>query len=319
MKRFLVADIGGTNARFALASPGPRLDAVRIMATSEYATFEACLEAYLAPLAVDGPLDATLAVAGPVVDNAVAMTNLGWRVDGAMLAAHPALGAVRVINDFVAMAWATEAASELDLLAVKGGKPHAQGSRLVIGPGTGLGVGALVPADGRWVALPGEGGHVACPPYTSFPPGVFDALQAAHRHLYLELVLSGRGLVHLDRALHEARGMPPVTRSAEAIGSAATEGEATAAETVDIFCLVLAEAARDFALTFAALGGVFLAGGILPKVEARLTACAFEQRFTDHPNYRELLGGIPVHLIRHGHAAMLGAAAFALAADSART
>ncbi len=324
MKPILVADIGGTNARFAVASLRDDgsivLSEARVYQTASFATFEACIDAYLIDLGHSAPLDAVLAVAGPAVNDVVEMTNLKWRVDGPALERNPKLGHVRVINDFVAMAWSTAEPDELELTSVKAGVREPFAPRLVLGPGTGLGVAGLMPSGDGWLAVPGEGGHIACPPYAAFPTGVFDALHRTHPGLYLELVLSGRGLVNLYRAMALTRGLPAAAETPRQVCEAAVAGDdLLCVEAARTFCLVLACVARDFALTYAARGGVFLAGGILPRLQATLFEVPFATYFETHPTYSELLQGMPVYLIRHGQAAMIGAAAWAAGNARARS
>ncbi|MEM9302109.1 MAG: glucokinase [Pseudomonadota bacterium] len=312
MKPLVVADIGGTNARFAVATVADdgavALDYAATFPTREYDSFDACIARYLSRARIEGPVDACLAAAGPAVDNAVSMTNLGWRVDGAALTGRFGLDRVHVVNDFVAMAWSTSVDTQLDLLPIRPGEAR-QGVRLVLGPGTGLGVCALVPVGDGWLEVPGEGGHVRCPAWRAFPESVWEQLRAWNPGLYVELVLSGRGMENLHAAmLAVSRSRSSASSAVEITASAVREADAMSVRTARVFCDLLGCAARDFALTFGALGGVYLAGGILPRLREQLLGSAFADHFVDHPTYRDYLSAMPVSLIQNGQAAMLGAA-----------
>lgn len=278
MLPLLLADIGGTNARFALHDGA--LGPVRSFPLAAFPGIEPLLAQALAGRRVRGM---ALAVAGPVANNAVTMPNRGWRLDGA------ALGA-RILNDFEALAWALPALTPAHVMPIGGGSALPGATLAVLGPGTGLGVGAFLPPDR---VLASEGGHATL----AAADAEDAALLAALGHPGAEEVLSGRGLSALHQALTGARATP-----AEA---------AQAPATLARFCALLGGFAGDVALMFNARGGVFLGGGILPRFPAALAASAFRARFQAKGSYAPYLAAIPTALITHPHAALLGVARYA--------
>lgn len=284
----LLADIGGTNARFALLEGGAP-GAVTSLALDDFPDIGATIAAALQGRAVRGAL---LAVAGPVSNNQAVLTNRGWRIDGGVLKA-------RVINDFEALAWALPALKPEDVLPL-GGAPRGQpGAPLaVLGPGTGLGVAAFVPPG---QVLPGEGGHASLAAGDEREAAVVALLRRRHGHCSAERVLSGPGLAALHDALAELDGQPPP-------GLSPAEVIAAAPDTLALFCAMLGGFAGNVALTYGARGGVFLAGGVLPRLPQALAASAFRDRFEAKGRMQPYLAAIPTALITRPDPALLGLA-----------
>jgi glucokinase len=274
-RTLLLADIGGTNARFTLLRDGASAPQTAVK-LDDHASIEAAIAHYLGGQALAArPDGALLAVAGPVQGNSATLTNRGWQVSGAAISAAFGIGHTRVLNDFEALAWALPALSAADLIAIGPALPaDPQAPMAVLGPGTGLGVGAFLPgaAGQAGRVLPGEGGHATLAAADDEEAAILALLRRRHGHVSAERILSGPGLVALHEALAEVQGLP-------APGLTAAEITAGAPATLALFCAMLGGFAGNVALTLGALGGVFLGGGILPRMPAALAASTFRARF----------------------------------------
>lgn len=336
---WLVADVGGTNARFGLVTgPGARPSQVAVLAGAEHRTLPDAVAAYLAGHAGGvRPGAACLAVAGPVEGDRYALTNLPWAGSARDLGVPNAT----LLNDFEALALSLPHLDGDDLVPI-GGPAPAHGVKAVLGPGTGLGVAGLVPADGGWIPIPGEGGHVTVPvqddrelevlrvlraqarrslspaadPSAVVPPAVVPPAVVEADQVVAERVLSGPGLVRLHRALAEVNGVaaPELT----AAGVVARQDDPLCAETIEVFCGMLGSFAANVALTLGARGGVYLGGGVLPRIVERVCAGGFRARFTANPGMSGYLDAIATMLIVAPQPALTGAAAW-LARQAAAT
>ena len=330
---WLVADIGGTNARFGLVrETGGDVGEVRSFRCADFASPEAAALAYLQQLAAPGldrvrPARVALALATAIDGDSVQMTNSAWRVSRAAVA--QALGAAEVVllNDFEALALALPRlanAEAVDAVQWIGpARPDRRHTMAVVGPGTGLGVAACVPAASRgagliapqdegsagFIALPGEGGHATLAPADDFESELLGVLRAELGHVSAEHVLSGIGLPHLHRAVCRVQGLPVQTLGAEAISQRAlVQYDAACIVTLDTFCAMLGGFAGNAALTLGARGGVFLAGGIAQKLGPTLAASRFRARFEAKGRFAVYLSRIATGLIVAPHAALDGAA-----------
>lgn len=312
----LVADIGGTHSRFALAGDG--VTAVRVFDNVDYHGLEDVFEAYLQELDLPAtPTTAAIAVACPVDGDELTLTNLGWTVSIEALRRRFGFDDLHVINDFAAAALAIPGLGPGDVLAIGGGTPLAGRPVALIGPGTGLGVAALVPCAEDWVPVAGEGGHVTLPAATDEEERIIAALRRELGHVSAERLLSGPGLVLLYRSLAGAAD-PALTP--EAITRLAVRGKDPAAvRAMDHFLAMLGTVAGNLALTLGARGGVYLAGGILPGLAARLQASPFRERFVNKGRYRNYLQSIPTVLITKENPALAGLAAWLEKAGSDST
>lgn len=314
---WLVADIGGTNARFGLVNaPGAPVEQVQSMRCADYATPEAAACAYLADVGsrageMPRPRVAAFALATAVSGDIVRMTNSAWTVSAA--ATRSALGAERVIllNDFEALALALPRLAPVDVLSIGGGLLNHRLPMAVIGPGTGLGVAACVPTpDGGWVALPSEGGHATLAAVDDFEAEVLRVVRSEHAHVSAERLLSGLGLPLLYRAVATVRGRvhdaalaaPDITRLALA------DADASCVETVALFCAMLGGFAGNVALTIGARGGLLIAGGVAHTLRDVLPRSRFRERFEAKGRFRGYLAPIATGLIIAPHAALDGAA-----------
>ena len=306
----LIADVGATNARLALVGESG-IERVQVLACEDHPSIQAAIGTYLAEVlqSSDWPLvrAAALAVAGPVANDQVTLTNHPWSFSKNQLREHLALERLIVVNDFTAVAVATPYFSANDCNQVGGGVALASAPIGVIGPGSGLGVGGVVPIDNGWLPLSGEGGHVTMTPRTTRESDVLDRLQDRFDHVSAERVLSGPGLVNLYQALVGMAGVPAVSYTpAQITDPTFSERDPHCREAVEMFCAMLGTIAGNLALTLGALGGIYIAGGIVPKLGMAFTASGFRKRFEDKGRMRPYLARIPTYVVTHPFPAFLG-------------
>lgn len=307
MGPLLLADIGATNSRFALAGPDGRPDRMVKFRGDEVASFEAAIARYMEEANVQ-PEAAVIAIAAPVEGDAVTMTNRSWSFRLSDLAKRFGWRKVRGLNDFEAVGWGLLRLTAGDLQPL-GETPAAaeQGIRVVFGPGTGLGVAALVPTKPGWQVVPTEGGHVSFGPASDDEEPVFAALRARLGAVSAERVLSGPGLEHLHEAM---RGADEKLSAAEIV-SRAQGGDAATRATVAMFVRLFGRFAGDLALIFRATGGVYVGGGVARRFGDMLEPAAFRAAFESHPPYGSLLKKIPTTLITYDEPGLLGCALLA--------
>lgn len=315
MLRFpvLIGDIGGTNARFALLSePDAAPRAFPIVKTADFATIDDAIAATIAQAAPLRPRSTVLAVAAPVDGDEIPLTNCDWVVRPLRMLAELGLEEVVVVNDFEAQALAVAALGEEHLEQIGGGQSEPDASRVVLGPGTGLGVAGLVHARGIWIPVPGEGGHVDMGPRTKRDFEIFPHIERIEGRISGEQMLCGRGLVNLYRAVARADEVEPRFSQPAEISSAALAGsDRQAEEALDIFVTCLGRLAGDLALVFMSRGGVYLTGGIAQKIVPALKKGSFRAAFEDKAPHSAVLRQMPVYVITHPLAALAGLAAYA--------
>lgn len=309
----LIGDIGGTNARFSIvADAESEASEPVIVQTADFATIDDAIRAAV----LDGsPLrsnSAVLAVAGPVESDEIALTNCPWIVKPRKMLANLGLSDIVVLNDFEAQALAVVALGEDGMEKIGGGAPEPEAGRVVLGPGTGLGVAGLIHALDRWIPIPGEGGHMDIGPRTPRDFEVFPHIETIEGRISGEQILCGRGLVNVYRAVAAADGKPaPFSRPAEITAAALEQADPVAEEALSIFTTCLGRTAGDLALVFMSRGGVFLTGGIGQKILPALKAGGFRAAFEDKAPHSALLRTMPVYVITQPLAALSGLAAFA--------
>ncbi|VAW08216.1 Glucokinase [hydrothermal vent metagenome] len=307
----LVADIGGTNARFALAARDKDRIITRDSQTfraEDFETIRDAADAYLEAVTAK-PKAACFAVAGPVSDDVIDFTNSPWVLEVAKIKAALGLDRFMVANDFEALASSLRHLPKSDLVSVKPGMGAPDAPVLVIGPGTGLGQALVLPGNGRDRVIPTEGGHVGLAPGTDEEIEVMKFIAREHPRVSVERVLSGRGLVNIHRALCAIAGTPRVSLKANEITKAAmTKEYPIAVRAVEMFCGLLGAVAGDAVLATGARGGVVLGGGILPKIREIFLASQFTRRFLDKGRMRDYVERAPVDLIVNDGAALIGAA-----------
>ncbi len=315
----LVGDIGGTNARFALYRGGPdgngELHLHRTLTAAAHQTFDAAIRAYLDSVQVDSShlIGGSFAVAAPLDGGVVRFTNSPWSFVESELKAALKLSRLTVINDFEALAQRVAAVSDQEIQTLRKGQHEAESVRLVLGPGTGLGVAGVVPVShsqrASWQALPGEGGHVSFAPSDDFEFDLLRFLQARHGRVSVERVLCGDGLAAIHQFLLLRSGVSdlrPVT--AAAVTTQALAGERLARESVLRFLGALGSFAGDCALMYAARGGVYIGGGIVPRFVALLEESDFLDRFNDKGRMSPWVAQIPLHLLTDERSALRGVA-----------
>jgi glucokinase len=305
----LVGDIGATNARFALVGPGRKIMRSRVLATGDYPGIADAIDSYLAAEANGRPNQAILAVASPVTGDRIALTNSPWTFSIAELQRRLSLRRLQVINDLTATALAVPQLPENERFQVGPGQPVVDAPIGIIGPGTGLGVGALVRSGKDWITIPSEGGHVTMAPGDAREGAVLDLMRRRFDHVSAERVISGPGLVNLYNALCEIEGVPAASYTAAQITDpGAGSRDPRCQETVAMFCAMLGTVAGNLALTLGARGGIYISGGIVPKLGSAFAQSAFRTRFEQKGRMRAYLAPIPTYVITHAVPAFLGAA-----------
>ena len=306
----LVGDIGGTNARLALLDEDGRLRDPRNLRCADYRSLADLVGDYLKAVAGRRcPPRAALAVAGPVIGGETAFTNLDWTVSEIELLGAFPFEAVNLINDFAAQAMAAPVLEADDLRHV-GPEVHGDAAApvAVLGPGTGFGVAGLVRSDLVELPLATEGAHSAFAPCDEVEVEIWRRLKTKYGRVSKERILSGAGLYDLYLALADIEGAAASLPDQEAVTAAAASGEGLAVATVDRFCEILGSVAGDLALVLGARGGVFIGGGIAPKLIDSLVSGGFRRRFEEKGRLTDYVRAIPTAVILHPYAALLGAA-----------
>ncbi|WP_228160584.1 glucokinase [Marinobacter bohaiensis] len=311
----LVGDIGGTNARFALAREGDvRPHAIEVLPCGEFDNLDGAIRAYMERVGVERIKDVCLAVAGPVPSpndpNAqVRMTNNHWRFGLQVIREQFGLRSFKVINDFTAMALGVPHVPQEHLIHVCGGPGDVTRARLVIGPGTGLGVSGLVPLRDGWVPLMTEGGHVDFAPTDEVEIAILQILKARFGRVSVERILCGQGLLNLYQAHAEIQGVAaPLDTPAKITAAAVSDADSLARHALRHFCEILGRTAGNAALTLGSVGGVYLCGGILPRFIEFFLESPFQAAFEDKGRMRPLMERTPVHVVTEPYTGLLGAA-----------
>jgi glucokinase len=298
----VLADIGGTNARFAWQDgAGAPIEQVLTLACAEHETVLDALNSYLARLGGRRPQAGAIAIANPVLGDRVSMTNHHWSFSISELKARLGLQQLLVINDFTALALALPRLQAHERRQVGGGAPLAGAAIGLIGPGTGLGVSGLLPdGQGGWLPIQGEGGHATLAATTRREAAVLAVLAEQHGHVSAERAICGQGLVDLHRALcriDAPDAAAPALGAAEITGAALAGLNSTCAEALDLFCAFLGIAAGNLALTLGARGGVYIGGGIVPRLGDRFAQSPFRTRFEAKGRFSSYLAAVPVYVI----------------------
>lgn len=310
-KKLLIGDIGGTNARFALANQThPGFQDVLELKCRDYETSSDAIRHYLSEVGVPAPDAICLAAAGPLIDHSIKVTNNHWNLSTASLASEFDLDAVRLVNDFEAIAYSIPFVGPEDRVAV-GAPPGPDLDRrdfdvAILGPGTGLGVAGLGARDGLLFAVTGEGGHVGFAPETVRQSEILGVLRGRFERVSAERLVAGSGIENIYAALLQLDGQAPQERSAADIFAAA-DGSATAAEAVRLFFEILGQVAGDLALTLGAFDGVYIAGGIAKRYPDLLSEGTFRNAFMAKGRHRHIMERIPTYLITHPQPGLLGA------------
>ncbi|KFC61839.1 glucokinase [Massilia sp. LC238] len=308
----LLADIGGTNARFALETGPGRFDAIEVLSCQQHASLGEAIRAYLAlpQLAGRGAgiRHAAIAIANPVTGDQVRMTNHHWAFSIEALRQECGFDTLMVVNDFSALARSLPHLGD-QKRQVGGGAPVPDAPLGLLGAGTGLGVSGLIPCGNSWTALRSEGGHVGFAPVNELEVAILQYAWREFEHVSSERLLSGAGVELIYRALSERAGRPGSLAAPE-ISRRALSGEcALCDEVLEAFCGMLGTAAGNLAITLGAQGGVYIGGGIVPRLGERFDRSSFRRRFEQKGRFSGYLAQVPTYVITADYPAFLGVSA----------
>jgi len=308
----LIADIGGTYARFALEATPGEFTQVASLRCADHADFHATVSAYLATLPAGTPqiLHAAVAIANPVEGDQVRMTNYHWQFSIEQMRQKLGLETLVVLNDFTALAMALPRLGPRDVRQVGGGNARKQNVIGLLGSGSGLGVSGLIPAGDGWISLGSEGGHTNFAPRDEREIAILRHAWKQYDHVSFERLLSGPGLELMHRALAEYEGAPAEDLSAPEITQRALDGtDPVCADTLEVFCALLGTAAANLAVTLGALGGIYIGGSIVPRLGSYFDRSPFRSRFEDKGRFSHYAADIPTFVITAEHATFTGASA----------
>lgn len=322
----LLADIGGTNARFALARQDETtpllMDSVREFAVADFPSLADAAQHYLDTTGAQARTG-VFAVAGRVDGDEARITNHPWVISGVRTREALGLESLRLVNDFAAQAMGASLLTPRDVVPIGGatwnGHDREDRTFAIIGAGTGLGVGGLLRRDGRHYPLQTEGGHVSFAPNSPEEIGILQRMAGEFGRVSNERLVSGMGLVNLYRTLSAMAGEDPGPIQPADVTARAKEGDARALRTIDIFCAVFGAAAGDLVLTLGAWDGVFLTGGLVPKLLNSIAHSGFRQRFEYKGRFAAVMGRVPTLAVVHPQSGLLGAAALAQAPQHTQT
>ncbi len=311
-KCLIVGDIGGTNARFALANQAhPGFHDVIELKCADYETSEDAIRYVLGEFGVRTADAMCLAAAGPVVDGSVNMTNNHWSVSSEHIASEFDVDAVRLLNDFEAIAYSLPfiAAEDRSVIGVPQGisLTGRDFNVAVLGPGTGLGVAGLIGRDKRLIPITGEGGHVAFAPETELQSEILRVLLSRWDRISAERLVAGSGIENIYAALAVVRDEPAESLSARDVFAAAANASPLANEAVGVFFEIMGQVAGDLALTMGAWDGVYIAGGIAKRYPDILVASRFRKAFDRKGRHSHIIERVPTYLISHDQPGLLGA------------
>jgi glucokinase len=306
VEHILLGDIGATNARFALLSNG-NLNAISSFEVAKFSQFKDVLANFVTEHCHKMKIhQALLAIAGPVTGERVPLTNSSWVIDPHELQTDFGLQ-VRIMNDFEAVALSLPSLTSTDLAEIGGARPEAAAPMAVLGPGSGLGVACLVDRSERRVVISSEGGHATLAPICEQEDRIVAHLRERFGHVSAERVISGSGLENIYQAITALEGLKIRPQSATEITKNAISGECQVARrSLDAFCAFLGSFAGNVALTFGARGGVYIAGGISPRILDFLVRSDFRKRFEAKGRFQSYLETIPSYVITHRAAALIG-------------
>jgi glucokinase len=306
----LLADIGGTFARFALETGTGQFEHAASLRCADHADFHAAVSAYLRSVP-EGPIaHAAVAIANPVAGDAVRMTNYHWQFSIEQMRARLGFETLVVVNDFTALAMSLPRLRVEDRRQVGGGESRPKSVVGLIGAGSGLGVSGLIPADDGWVALGTEGGHTSFSPHDERELVILRYAWRRYPHVSFERLLSGPGIGLIHAALADRDGLPAEALGAPEITRRALGGsDPRCVETLDAFCAILGTAAANLAVTQGAFGGVYIGGGIVPRLGTYFDRSPFRARFEDKGRFSDYCKGIPTFVITAEQATFVGVSA----------
>ena len=306
----LIADIGGTYARFALETTQGQFEHIASLRCADHVDFHAAIKAYLATLPKVQIQHAGVAIANPVEGDQVRMTNYHWQFSIEEMRQRLGLDTLVVVNDFTALAMALPRLSARDVRQIGGGAANKQSVIGLLGSGTGLGVSGLIPAGEGWIALGTEGGHTSFSPRDEREIALLRFAWKQFQHVSFERLLSGPGLELIYRATADFAGRSAEDLQAPEITQRALDGsDPVCVDTLDLFCVLMGTAAANLAVTLGALGGIYIGGGIVPRLGSYFDQSQFRQRFEEKGRFSSYLAAIPTYVITAEHATFIGASA----------
>ena len=309
----LIADIGGTFARFALEVAPHVFEQTESLRCEDFPDFHAAITAYLAGLKGVAHSDikqAAVAIANPVAGDQVRMTNYHWQFSIEQMRQRLNFDNLVVVNDFTALAMAVPTLTSQQRRQFGGGTAIPRSMVGLIGAGTGLGVSGLIPADDGWIALGTEGGHTSFSPHDEREVAILQYAWRTYKHVSFERLTSGSGIELIFRALTDRAGLPERALDAPEITRLALEGsDPLCRETIDVFCAILGTAAANLAVSQGAFGGIYIGGGIVPRLGLYFDQSPFRERFEDKGRFTDYMKGIPTFVITATNATLLGARA----------
>ncbi len=304
----LVGDIGGTNSRFGLTEPGStRVSDIAVQKNDQFGSLEEAIAAYLRSKGLSGLAAAAIAVAGPVEGETVSLTNRNWSFTRDSLRAAAGAKAFRLLNDFEALALSLPHLGETETVQIGGATPDRPALKIVLGPGTGLGMAALAALpDGGWLELASEGGHVSLPVLTRAEFEWREKMSRPGVPFEAEDAITGGGLLHMYQVIATK---PSLKTPEEVLQAALANTDEAAVRTRDQFVVWLARVASDAAMAFQAKGGVYLAGGIVPSIVGKLREGRFREVFEQRGKNAHVMRPMPVYAIVGEFPALRGCAA----------
>lgn len=314
----LIGDIGGTNARFALAGHDRvGFENALTLRCADFPSSIAAIRHFLDEVAAPDPEAICLAAAGPVINDTIKVTNNHWTLSADEMRGDLGVDRIKLLNDFEAVAWSIPYIEEQFLEAVgqasQKGLPHGDFSVAIVGPGTGLGTGGLIKRGGQFVPVVGEGGHIGFAPKSKVQIEVLEILRDKFERICIERLLSGSGIENIYWALHALRGETRTELSDAEIFKAAEAGsDPVAADATQLFFEILGQVAGDIALVLGAQDGVYLAGGIVKRYPEMLHISGFRNAFESKGRHRPMMEHVPTKLITYNEPGLLGAAHCAL-------
>jgi glucokinase len=309
----LLADIGGTYARFTIETAPGVFEHTASLRCADHVDFHDAVSTFLTGLP-EGRVahieHAAIAIANPVEGDQVRMTNYHWQFSIEQMRQRLALESLVVVNDFTALAMSLPRLAPTQRRQVGTGTPRENSVIGLLGAGSGLGVSGLIPAADGWVALGTEGGHTSFSPRDEREIAILRYGMRQFPHLSHERLLSGPGIELIHRALRDRAGLAPETLTAPEITRRALDGsDPVCAETLEAFCAMLGTAAANLAVTFGAMSGVYIGGGIVPRLGSYFDRSPFRARFEDKGRFTDYVRGIPTYVITAEHATFTGASA----------
>ncbi|HEX7647990.1 MAG TPA: glucokinase [Noviherbaspirillum sp.] len=306
----LLADVGGTNARFALERAPGQIDTIIVLRCADYEEFADACEAYLAQAGNPPVRHAAIDIANPVDGDEVKMTNHKWQFSIEATRRRLNFDTLLVVNDFTALAMALPHLEQSHVQQIGGGKARPGGVIGLVGAGTGLGVGGLIPTEGRWIALGSEGGHVAFSPMDEREVAILDYCWKTWPHVSAERLVSGPGIEMIYKALAAYRKQNPAAIGTPDIVQRALSGaDPLCMEAVECFCSMLGTVAANVAVTLGTLGGIYIGGGVVPRLGEYFARSPFRVRFENKGRFAGYMGQIPTYVITAPYPAFVGVAA----------